>query len=85
MRERIAKNVVDLLNIAVKGNVVQSNVIHSRIVIIDDAEVLVSSADLTRDQLFDEFNAGVWTADKETVKKAIEFFENLFRLENEGK
>lgn len=84
MRERIAKNVIDLLNIATKGNVVQSTLIHSRIVIIDDAEVLVSSADLTRDQLFDGFNAGIWTADKETVRNAIEFFENLFLLGKEG-
>jgi len=83
MRDRIAKNVIDLLDIATKGNIVQSTVIHSRIVIIDDKAVLVSSADLTRDQLFDEFNAGIWTSDKETVKKAIDFFENLFQLEKE--
>lgn len=83
MRDRIAKNVVDLLNIATKGNVVQSTLVHSRIVIIDDKEVLVSSADLTRDQLYDEFNAGIWTSDQNTVKKAIDFFENLFQLEKE--
>lgn len=80
-RERIAKNVVDLLKIATKGNVVQSDLVHSRIVIIDEEEVLISTADLTRDQLFDEFNAGIWTSDKSTVKKAIDFFENLFTLE----
>lgn len=83
MRDRIARNVIDLLDIATKGNVVQSTLIHSRIVIIDNKEVLVSSADLTRDQLFDEFNAGIWTSDKDAVKKAIIFFENLFRLEKE--
>ena len=83
-RERIVRNVIDLLNIETKGNVVQSDLVHSRMIIIDDEEVLVSSADLTRDQLFDEFNAGIWTSDKETVKKAIDFFENLFQLKKEG-
>ena len=68
------------LNIATRGNVVQSELIHSRMVIIDEEELLVSSADLTRDQLYDEFNAGIWTSDKETVKKAIEFFDNVFVL-----
>ena len=58
--------------------------VHSRMVIIDDSEVLVSSSDLTRDQLYDEYNAGIWTSDKETVKKAIDFFENLFQLENKA-
>lgn len=82
-RVRISRNVIDLLNIATKGNVVQSNLVHSRMIIIDDNEVLLSSADLTRDQLFDEFNAGIWTSNKETVKKAIDFFENLFQLEKE--
>jgi len=80
-RERIAKNVIDLLNIASEGNVVQSELVHARMVIIDDQEVLVSSADLTRDQLFDEFNAGIWTSERGTVKQAIDFFENLFQLE----
>ena len=83
MRERIAKNVIDLLNIAARGNVVQTEVVHSRIVIIDEKEVLVSSADLTRDQLFDEFNAGIWTSDRETVERAIEFFDNTFELEKQ--
>ena len=83
MRERISRNVIDLLHIATKGNVVQSSLVHSRIVIIDDKEVLVFTADFTRDQLFDEYNAGIWTTDKETVKKATEFFENLFQLEKQ--
>lgn len=81
LRKRIAKGAIDLLDIATKGNVVQSSLVHSRMVIIDEEELLVSSADLTREQLFDEFNAGIWTCDKETVKKAIDFFENLFEYE----
>ena len=78
-RERIAKNVIDLLNKATKENVVQSDVIHSRLIIIDENELLVSSADLTRDQLYDEYNSGIWTRDKEAIIKAIEFFEHIYQ------
>lgn len=85
LRGKIAQNVLDLLNIATKGNVIQSAIVHSRMIIIDEAEVLVSSSDLTRDQLYDEFNAGILTQDKDTVKKAVEFFDNLFDLENKSK
>jgi hypothetical protein len=49
------------------------------------SEVLISSADLTRDQLMDEFNAGIWTINKEVIRKAIEFFDNIFEIEKENK
>ena len=80
IRQKIAKNVIDLLEIATKGNVVQSDNIHSRLIIIDDNEMIISSADLTRDQLFDEYNAGIWTCDKITIKKAIDYFDNIFEM-----
>lgn len=77
-RTKVARKVIDSLNAATKGNVVELDLIHSRMVIIDDEEVLVSSADLTRDQLVDEFNAGIWTSDEEAIRKAIMFFDSLF-------
>lgn len=83
LRRKIAAGAIDMLNKATGGNVVQSDLVHSRMIIIDEEELLVSSADLTRDQLYDEFNAGIWTSDKETVKKSIEFFDNLFELEKQ--
>ena len=85
LRERIAKNVLDLLQIATKGNIRISELIHSRLIIVDDREVLVSSADLTRDSLYDEFNAGIYTKDKETVIKSIEYFENIWKELSEEK
>ena len=81
LRERIARNVVGLLNAATSGGVVESPLIHARLVIIDDTEALISSADLTRDQLFDEFNAGILTSDKEVLRRATEFFENIYTME----
>lgn len=80
-RERIAKNVIDLLEIASRGSLIQSELIHARLVIIDDTELLVSSADFTRDQLYDEYNAGIWTSDREAILNAIDFFDNIFSLE----
>jgi len=79
MRERIAKNVLDLLKIATKGNLKTNEILHSRMIIVDDKEALISSADLTRDQLIDEFNAGIWVRDKETVKRATDFFDNIWK------
>jgi phosphatidylserine/phosphatidylglycerophosphate/cardiolipin synthase-like enzyme len=85
LREKIANNVIDMLNTVTRGNVIQSRTVHSRMVIVDDNELLVSSADLTRDQLFDEFNAGIWTTDKEAIKRAVDFFDNIFQLETQSK
>jgi len=78
-RERIAQAVLGLLTIATKGGLRKNDIIHSRLVIVDDKEVLVSSADWTRDQLYDEFNAGIYTRDKDSVQKVKEFFENLWK------
>jgi hypothetical protein len=50
--------------------------LHARLYIVDN-EVLVASADITSEQLEKEFNAGIWTRDKETVEAAASFFENL--------
>jgi hypothetical protein len=33
----------------------------------------------------DEFNAGIWTTNKEVIRKAIEFFDNIFEIEKENK
>ncbi|MCX6680681.1 MAG: phospholipase D family protein [Methanothrix sp.] len=77
-RERIAKNVLDLLNISIAGNLRTQELIHSRLMIIDDKWILVSSADLTRESLVDEFNAGIFTHDEETVKRCIDYFDNIW-------
>ena len=77
-RGRIARNVLDLLKIATNGNLRTNEILHARMIIVDDKEALISSADLTRDQLIDEFNAGIWVRDKETVKRATEFFDNIW-------
>ena len=78
IRERIARTALKLLEIATEGKLRTNKILHARMIIVDDKEALISSADLTRDQLIDEFNAGVWVRDKETVKRATEFFDNIW-------
>lgn len=79
MRKRIAQNVLDILHVYTKGNLKKVDLIHSRMIIIDDKELLVSSADMTYVGLIDEFNAGIWTKDHDTIIKAIEFFDNIWK------
>lgn len=52
-RKRIKKDVLDDLIAATDGNVKKYHRIHSRLVIADQKGMVVSSADLTRDQLRD--------------------------------
>ncbi len=59
---------------------VERETLHSRLVIIDTKEVLVSSADLDFTQMDLEFNAGIWTNNPDTVAEAIRYFDNLLKL-----
>lgn len=79
LRERIALNVLHLLEISTKGNLRKVDLIHSRMIIIDDKELVVSSADMTYVGLIDEFNAGIWTKDRDAIIKATEFFDNIWK------
>jgi len=59
----------------------EKDLLHSRMVIVDDQEVLVSSADLDTTQMLQEFNAGIWTNAPEVVGEAIQYFDNLLKYE----
>ena len=76
-RKKIAKSTLNILP-EVNIKLIHEPIAHARLIIIDSKEALISSADLTRDSLIDEFNAGIWTKDPETVRKAIEFFDNMW-------
>ena len=52
---------------------------YSRMVVIDEQEVLVSSADLDYTQMEKEFNSGIWTDNPDVVAEAIRYFDNLLR------
>ncbi|MDZ7849882.1 MAG: phospholipase D-like domain-containing protein [Halodesulfurarchaeum sp.] len=79
MKEAVMKELVK----AGESEIVRGDhLLHSRMIIGDDSELLVSSADLTRDRLYDEFNAGIYTRDPDAVNEAIEYFDNIW---NQGK
>lgn len=67
----------------VEVKVITEPLLHARLYIIDN-EVLVSSADITPEQLEKEYNAGIWTRDEETVEDAIKFFENIWNESKDG-
>ena len=79
----VNKKVIDQLNKYTKGNCKANWKIHSRMIIIDKNEVLISSSDLDRNGLIDQYNAGLWTKDEETVEDAIKFFENIWNESND--
>jgi phosphatidylserine/phosphatidylglycerophosphate/cardiolipin synthase-like enzyme len=75
----MAKAVMNELIRRTQDEVRGDNLVHSRMLISDDRELLISSADLTRDQLYDEFNAGIYTRDPEVISQAIEFFDEMWK------
>lgn len=77
-RKKLKKAVIRELVKRTKGKVRSDHLVHSRLLIRDDRELLVSTADLTRDQLHDEFNAGIHTNDAKTTQAAIEYFDSIW-------
>lgn len=77
-RARLAKSAIEQLNRASNRSVRTKHIIHSRLVISDSDVLLVSSADLTRDQLVDEYNAGLLTGDEDAISDATEYFDQLW-------
>jgi len=56
-----------------------TSIIHARLYIIDD-QVLVTSADLTPEQLKNEFNAGILTMDQDVLSEAEKFFLDIWEI-----
>ena len=59
---------------------VEKDTLHSRLIVIDSKEVLVSSADMDFTHMDLEFNAGIWTNNPRVVAEAIHYFDNLLAL-----
>lgn len=51
-----------------------SEFLHSRVIIRDEVEALLSSADLTHDSLVSQFNAGILSSDPKVVEKLLDYF-----------
>lgn len=76
---KFAEPAFDSLQRCLGGNLRTNKILHARLIIVDN-EVLVSSADLTKEQLENEFNAGIWTRDKEITQNAVDFFESIWEI-----
>jgi hypothetical protein len=78
-RTKLKKAAMNELVKRTDGNVKEDELIHSRFMTSDDQRLLTSSADLTREQLYEEFNTGIYTQDTEAVNSAIQFFDDVWR------
>jgi hypothetical protein len=73
-----AKRIIKDLNKRTNGAVKFESKLHSRMIIRDNIEMLVSSSDLNSDSLTNQFNAAIWTTDIRAVKEGIEYFDNIW-------
>lgn len=64
-----------------KGKVKKMKRLHAKMIIIDDKECLITSANLTENAMETNIEVGVWTCDKKIVKDSINF---LKQLKNDG-
>ncbi|MFQ5980430.1 MAG: phospholipase D-like domain-containing protein [Candidatus Heimdallarchaeota archaeon] len=75
----------DALQKTLGGNLKTTPLLHARCVISDDM-ILISSTDLTDEQLEREFNLGVLTRDSEAVLRTIQIFERFWsEIDRSGK
>jgi len=77
--KRFLEPAFDTLQRSLEKNFKITDLLHARCIITDDT-VLISSADLSEEQLEKEFNLGIWTRDPEVVQKSVEIFENFWEI-----
>ncbi|WP_266080791.1 phospholipase D-like domain-containing protein [Haladaptatus caseinilyticus] len=82
-RARLAKSAIEQLNRASNRHVRTNHLLHSRMILSDKNSLLLSSADLTRDQLMDEFNAGLLTQDKKAIEAADRYFDQIWAVSDD--
>jgi len=79
-RRGIAMRSISLMRDAGIQVYTDQELLHSRMVVIDNKEALVSSADLDTTMMDLEFNAGIWTTNSDVVDEAIRYFDNILSL-----
>ena len=55
----------------------QLNKLHSKVIIIDDQEILITSANLTFTAMNENIETGVWSKDKKIINACIEIFDKF--------
>jgi len=53
--------------------------IHSRLIIVDDVEALVSSADLTHASVLSQYNAGILLSEPHSIQKLDNYFNRIWK------
>jgi hypothetical protein len=75
--KKFVKPIFDILQRGLVGGFKTTPILHARCIITDNA-ILISSADLTPEQLRTEFNMGLYTRNPETVEDGARIFKDLW-------
>lgn len=62
-----------------KYSVKTLNKLHSKVIIIDDEEILITSANMTKTAMEKNIETGVWTKDKKIIKACIKIFDQFIK------
>lgn len=77
-RKKFSKAALDTIRTLPNAEIHISSIIHARMIVVDSKKLLISSADLTHDQLYDEFNSGIYTEELDSIFTAKHFFDNIY-------
>jgi len=55
------------------------NKLHSKVIIIDDKEILITSANMTKTAMEKNIETGVWTKDEKIIKACIDIFGQFIK------
>jgi len=75
--KKFVKPIFDILQRGLVECFKTTSILHARCIITDNA-ILISSADLTSEQLRTEFNMGLYTRNPETVEDGARIFKDLW-------
>ena len=72
------KEAFDYINDKLGKNHKINDYIHSRLIIRDDLEAIVSSADFNQDSMLSQYNAGILLSSPATIQKLVNFFNQVW-------
>ena len=72
------KEAFDYIHDMLGNNHKTNDYIHSRLIIRDELEAIVSSADLNQDSMIGQYNAGILLSSPDTIQKLVNFFNQVW-------
>ena len=76
-----SKEAFDHLKQKLQDNHKTTKFIHSRVIIKDNSEILVSSSDLTQNSLLSQFNTGIFSTNNKIILKLSEYFNSVWNTQ----